>query len=246
MKRIIAAVIVIASAFALSAAEGKKLSREEEAYRQTGGRVLDVRKMKGRIVYVNAQKRADAALLRESAEYFSSNLRVKVDVEDGKFDFPAVKPVGEATVFVVDIPGYPSVLAAPDNAWAAVNVAALIEGRGQNPAFFRARVKKELTRALAAAIGGIDSAYPNNPVGPVAKVDDLDRMEDYRLAVDVMRRMEKALKHRGVVQYSISTYEQACMEGWAHKPTNAVEKAIWDDVHALPSKPLAIKPESKR
>ncbi len=246
MKRIIVLTLIVTSAAALFAADQKKLSREEEAYRQTGGRLLDTRKMKGRIVYVNAQKKADAAILRESADYFYTNLRVKVDVIEGTFDFPNVKPVGEATVFVIDRPDFPSVLAAPDNAWAAVNVAKLAEGLGKKPAFFNARVKKELTRALASAIGGIDSAYPHNPVGPIAKVGDLDKMEDYRLAVDVMRRMDKALKHRGVVPYSVSTYEQACMEGWAHQPTNAVQKAIWDDVHALPSKPLAIKPESKR
>ena len=107
-------------------------------------------------------------------------------------------------------------------------------------------MKKELTRACSAAAGGIDSAYPNNPVGPLADVSDLDRIEDYRLAVDVFRRFIKTLAARGVTQFKISTYEQACMEGWAHAPTNDVEKAIWDDIHQMPSNPLEIKPESQR
>ena len=256
MKRLMIATCIALAAGALFAAEKKQLTPEEKAarkakaaaefYKQTGGRILDTRKMKGRVVYVNAQQSANEAWLKESADYFSKQAKIKIDVEKGTFSFPDVKMVGETTVFVIEDPKFPSILAAPDQGWAAVNVAPLKVGNGQKPQFFEARVKKELTRALTAAAGGIDSAYPGNPVGPMAKIEDLDRFEDARLAVDVIKRFQKTLEARGVTQYRISTYEQACVEGWAHQPTNDVEKAIWDDIHKLPTNPLTIKPESQR
>ncbi len=257
MKKLMIAFGLIALTGALVAAEAKKpLTPEERAarkakaaaefYKQTGGRLMDTRKMKGRIVYVNAQQSADEAWLKESAAYFSAQARVKIDVEKGTFSFPDVKMVGETTIFVIEDDKMPSILAAPDQGWAAVNVTPLKAGNGVKPAFFRARVMKELTRALASAAGGIDSAFPGNPVGPIAKIEDLDHMQDSRLAVDVLKRFVKTLEARGITQFRMSTYEQACMEGWAHQPTNEVEKAIWDDIHTLPTQPITIKPESQR
>ena len=46
--------------------------------------------------------------------------------------------------------------------------------------------------------------------------------------------------------YRLTTYRKACEEGWANPPTNDVQKAIWDKVHALPTEPLKIKPEEKK
>ena len=41
-------------------------------------------------------------------------------------------------------------------------------------------------------------------------------------------------------------YLVAVQEGWAPQPTNDVQKAIWDKVHALPTEPIKIKPEEKK
>ena len=43
-----------------------------------------------------------------------------------------------------------------------------------------------------------------------------------------------------------TVYRKACEEGWAPQPTNDVQKAIWDKVHAMPTEPLKIKPETKK
>ena len=43
-----------------------------------------------------------------------------------------------------------------------------------------------------------------------------------------------------------SVYRKACEEGWAPAPTNDVQKAIWDKVHAMPTEPIKIKPETKK
>ena len=253
MKKLVFTVVLASLIGAAFAAEKKKpLTPEERAARRakaheefikrTGGKIIDTRKMKGRVVIVNAQKEAQERWLNECAKYFGEQLKVKVDVESGKFSFPDVKTVGEATVFVISDEKLPSLLAAPDNGWAAVNIVPLKQGRGEKPQFFEARVRKEITRAMASACGGIDSAYPGNPVAPVAKLEDIDTFPDALLAVDVLKRMAKYLEAKGVVKYRVTTYDFACQEGWAPEPTNDIQKAVWEEVRKIPSEPIKIKP----
>ena len=49
-----------------------------------------------------------------------------------------------------------------------------------------------------------------------------------------------------VTQRSVTNYRTAVKEGWAPQPTNDVQKAIWDKVHAMPTEPLKIKSETKK
>ena len=42
------------------------------------------------------------------------------------------------------------------------------------------------------------------------------------------------------------TYGRAVREGWAPAPTNEYQKAIWDKIHAMPTEPIKIKPETKK
>ena len=41
-------------------------------------------------------------------------------------------------------------------------------------------------------------------------------------------------------------YELACEQGWAPAPTNAIQKAIWDKVHAAPKNPMKIEFDPKK
>ena len=255
MKSMMIAACVALAATTLSAVPRSQLSPEEREvrrqkakerfYQETGGRLLDTRKMKGRVVYVNAQDSAKEEWLKESADYFNKAVKVKVDVENGVFSFPEVKKVGEITIFVIENPLYPSILAAPDQGWAAVNVAPLKQGNGEKPQFFKARVRKELTRAFTVAAGGIESAYEGNVVGPIVDVADLDKYADDILPKDVLKRFVKQMERRGITPYKNSTYIEACMEGWGHSPTNDVEKKIWDYVHKLPENPLPLVKPTK-
>ena len=45
----------------------------------------------------------------------------------------------------------------------------------------------------------------------------------------------------GVRPAIYDTYDRACQEGWAPAPTNDVQKAIWDEVHEMPTEPIKIK-----
>ena len=69
---------------------------------------------------------------------------------------------------------------------------------------------------------------------------------DSRLPVDVIKRFGPYLEGYGVNPEKIVSYRKACEEGWAPQPTNDFQKAVWDDVHAMPSEPIKIKPEEKK
>ena len=62
-------------------------------------------------------------------------------------------------------------------------------------------------------------------------------------------RIIKHLKGIGVKPARRTTYKRACQEGWAPAPTNAYQKAIWEQVKADkergPTNPITIPPPKK-
>ena len=50
----------------------------------------------------------------------------------------------------------------------------------------------------------------------------------------------------GIVPPRKTTYREACEQGWAPKPANAVQQKVWDEVHAMPTEPMKILPKSKQ
>lgn len=219
---------------------------EEIRYRHTGGLLTKPGTQNGKIVYVNCQSSVPHDWLVTNATVFAQETRFKIEVTEGEFSFPKPNIVGNASLFVIDNPDMPTLLAAPENRWVAVNVAPLRRGEGEKRSFFAARVNKELTRGFCLLAGTQDSNYPNALVGCVTKPDDLDKFYDCVLPVDVPARFASYVKGYGVTPAVITTYRMACQEGWAPAPTNDVQKAIWGKVHAMPTEPLKIKPETKK
>ncbi len=262
MNKLIASLVVLSVAFqslgdqirAEVSAEGKtneakrvvkhispeKLQRIR--YKHTGGFLMKPGSQNGRIVYVNCQKAAPQDWLVTNATVFATETKIKVEVAEGTFSFPKPTIVGNASLFVIDDPDMPTLLAAPENRWVAVNVAPLKHGAGERPAFFAARVNKELTRGFCLLAGAQDSNYPNALVGCVTKPEDLDRFFDCVLPVDVPARFENYLKGYGVTPGKLSSYRMACQEGWAPKPKDEVQQRHWDAVHKLPTEPIKIEP----
>ena len=173
-------------------------------------------------------------------------LRTPVDITEGKFDFAAPKIEGELSLYVIDDDKMPISLVAPEGRWAFVNVARLAEGRGEKAQFLEARVKKECARVGCMLFGGISSTYKQNLLSFAGSAEDLDKFETDNLPVDGPMRCQRYLLSLGVKPYRLTTYRKACEEGWANPPTNDVQKAIWDKVHALPTEPIKIKPEEKK
>ena len=217
----------------------------ERRYRHFGGDVVRAGTMSGQITVVNCQKSADASILGESIEYLRKESKFAINLKDGKFDFPSPSIVGDLSLFVVEDPKMPTMLLAPENRWAVLNVAPLKAGRGSNPAFFKARILKEMSRTFAGLCGAISSNYPDSLTTGIYTLEQLDRQEDQRLSVDVIARFEPCLAPLGVKPAVFVSYRQACKEGWAAAPTNDVQKAIWDEMHNIPTNPLKIEFDPK-
>ena len=215
-------------------------------YEHFGGELVRPGSMKGVVAIVNCQKSADAAVLSEGVEYLRKETRLDIQLKEGAFAVEDVRPVGDFSLFVIEDNKLPTMLLAPEGKWAALNVAPLKTGRGEKPAFFRARVLKEMSRTFAGLCGGISSNYPDSLTTGIYNLDQLDRQEDNRLSVDVVARFAPSLANAGVTPAVISTYRAACKQGWAPAPTNDVQKAIWNEMHKLPETPIKIEFDPKK
>ena len=214
--------------------EEERLARkayvEKRMLEHTGGKIVRPGTKMGEIVYVNCQNRAERTLLDESAAYFTEQAKFNISVKDGSFDFRNPQIQGNASLFVIDDESLPPILVAPESRWAMVNVAPLAKGAGEKPAFFQARVKKELTRGFAMLCGASNSGYPDALTGGISNTAQLDKFADARLPVDVIARFAPYMQPFGATPAVITTYRKACKEGWAPAPTNDYQKAIFEQV----------------
>ena len=239
---LLAACMATGGAAGAETAPAGKPDRDARIMKITGGRVVKPGTQRGEIACVNCQKSASAAWLGESVAYFAKCSRFKVTLSDGEFDMMNPRTRGSLSLFVVESPSLPALLAAPDDRWALVNVAKL---KSEKEAFFKARVQKELSRAFSILCGAFASSFAQSLPGAVAKAEDLDRYVDPSIPMDIIARFPAYARAFGVTPAVITSYRNACKQGWAPAPTNDVQKAIWDEMHALPSEPIRIKPETK-
>lgn len=234
---------------ATTKAPRKKLDRKkmmERWYNRTGGKIEFPSAKQGRIVFVNTQDKADISWIREIANKFSTAHNLNISIEKGQFTFPNPKIIGNASLYIVDDSSLPSLLHAPENRWTLVNISRLQEGNGEKPQFFEARFKKELTRAFCLLAGTQCSNYQGSLLTCITNPNQLDNFADYELPVDISERFIPYLAGFGVKPAIYTTYKKACEEGWAPAPTNDVQKAIWDKVHAAPKNPMKIEFDPKK
>ena len=209
--------------------------RQERFLKNTGGFISPRETMKGRVVLLNRQSCVGT---NEIAKVFASF------AQDKEYAFslePADGKPGEVTIEIVDDPSRPTMMAAPYDAWAMVNVAKLREGLKSEAAiakFLPSRTRKMIMKAFSYATGSGGSQFPQN-VMATSTVPEIDFVEE-RLPVDTIRMSERNLAKRGVTPLKRVVYIKACREGWAPQPTNEYQKAIWDKVHSIPDKPLKI------
>jgi len=215
-------------------------------YEHFGGELMRPGSMKGTVIVVNCQESADSAILNEGILYLKNETRFDIKLKKGAFSIEDVKLDGDFSLFVIENDKLPTMLLAPESKWAALNVAPLKTGRGEKPAFLKARVLKEMSRTFAGLCGGISSNYPDSLTTGIYNLDQLDRQEDNRLSVDVIARFAPSLANAGVTPAVMSTYRAACKQGWAPAPTNDVQKAIWEEMHKLPEKPIKIEFDQKK
>ena len=77
-------------------------------------------------------------------------------------------------------------------------------------------------------------------------ISDLDKYPDEAIPVDVLGRTLRYLPEAGCNLRTMVPYRTACREGWAPAPTNDIQKAIWNEVRQLPTKPIKIEFDPKK
>ena len=152
--------------------------------------------------------------------------------------------VGAGVVLVEDAK-LPIMLTSPDSRWAILNVFAL-KIDDPSPERFINRFTKVYWCAVARALGVGNSGYQGCVLTPFTNLKELDMIPVIQPCPEPFNKMIDSAKIYGINTLSIAAYRTACEQGWAAQPTNNVQKLIWDEVHAMPTEPIKIKPETKK
>ena len=238
-------------------AEGARAQRQAEFakkyYANTGGRVVKPDSGEGKIVVYNAQKKIPAEMLKAAADHMTITLAMRFEVQDIEpvafegFDATAKKNNGGATIFVVDNSALPLSLVAYENGWGMVNAALLAGSPAEKVA---ERTEKELTRTTAL-VCGIASGSTGSLMMPVRNVDALDNCElpTERGNPMVLGPIHKYMLNFGVTPVTVATYRKACSDGWAPKPKDDAQRALWESTQERkergPVNGLKILPKGK-
>lgn len=228
-------------------------AKEWSMQKRFGGRIRQPGSAKGKVVVLNAQQRVAAKDFTAAIAEIEKRVHPVIEVkQSGLKELDAVAEAvkaagGNIGIAILDRPGLPALVTAPEEGWAVINVAKLADG---NPAadVLASRVRKEILRAFGLVGGAAFMCLDPLVMSPEVRVpSDLDlvvRCENY--GIDVCRAFERNLPHTGITPWRITTYARACQEGWAPAPTNDFQKAIWDKARALPTNPLKIKYDPKK
>ena len=206
---------------------------------RAGGEVVRPGTFTGKVAIISQQSRlphADCeAVAKMLAELTQCNIVAEADEK------------ASIKLYLIDAPKEPVMLLAPEDHWGKLNLARMVDdlpGEGAKEKFFASRARKMIIKSLSLLMGGGSSQFPGNIMN-AATMRELDQCQE-SVPVDMVDNYTAYLKAIGVKPAEKSTYRKACREGWAPQPTNDVQKAIWDKVHAMPAEPLKIKPETKK
>lgn len=241
-KCMIAMSVLAAATMVATAADTQGLGPGRRKGGKPTGGFIEVPQQSKVIQIVNAGGCDDAlfTLVKGLVEKsFSFPVTSEAVAKEGALDTNSV-----ARVTLVSKDGAPILLCAPDEGWAEVNVKPLLADN-PNDFAFRQRVQKETMRAMAYALGcGNSSARPclMSEAETLTQIDALPKT----YGPEPMAKTAHTARRRGAVARKFVSYRTACEQGWAASPTNDVQKAIWDEVHAMPTEPIKILPETRK
>ena len=230
-------VLLTLAAFGTASAAFAEASRKPS--RQSAGHLEVKGSQKGLIAIVNGQSRVSAKDLEAAAAVIVKQTMCRAEVCDGKG--------AQVVIEVVDRKGESALTVCPEDHKATVNVDGLVQGLSGDAVgkFLATRCRREILRAFCYACGAAGSQFPNN-IMSISKIADLDLINGDFIPGDTATACQKRLKDIGVTPKQYVPYFAACRQGWAPAPTNDIQKAIWDKVHAMPTAPIKIKPEAKK
>lgn len=215
-----------------------------------GGLVARPDSYRGRIAVVNCAAGYDDEIGKVIAE-FTKNIKIRIESARGSqtptlANAKALAAAGgaQATVFVVNDGDLPNLLSAPEDGWIIVNISRMDDGQAKEPVV-RRRVRCEVARGLAIVAGAMGSTFANSLMGAIQSPAGLDSVSDEMPPMEVFARMPNYLKGLGITPLVKVPYRVAVQEGWAAQPTNDYQRAVWNEVHAIPDKPIKIEFDPK-
>ena len=217
--------------------------------RKTGGMVRKAGSAKGEFVVLNAQRTVPAEAVAPVVGALDKSIRVQSKVVSaegvtaGNAKAEIAKAGGVLGVALVE-GGGPSLLVAPEDGWAVVDVASLAKDC-PDAATLAARVRKETLRAFAFVAGGAYLARGEPLMRDVRKPKDLDAADFENFGIEEIVHLRESVMSYGLVPWKQATYRVACQEGWAPQPTNEFQQAIWNEIRQLPSNPIKIEFDPK-
>ena len=243
MKKLL---ITLATATALAGATLANVDEEE------GGRLNLWPKDHGTFVFVNAQKTIAEAAFKRPVRILASQFNFDIRLVAGTApDVRGVKAAltglgARGAVWIVDDPAYPLMLGACEDGWAFLNVAPLVADR-PDAAKLAKRIEKMVNRTFANIHGiGDSQMMPHCVMKTAVGLKGIDQLICSEYSPEPLMKVGAYMTQAGYKHGRHGTYYEACEAGWAPAPTNAIQKAIWDKVHELPTKPLTIRRESER
>lgn len=240
---------IATTAFGNEAQNKKKLSKEEVAerrelmrarrYARTGGIVTKRDGNLRVLALINVENVVDQEVLNLVAQEMQKGLLFSIVATNER-------PANAGLVIEIKDSDYPaSMITAPENGYGMLNVRTLKMDSPSKEKLNR-RLTQQIWRTTILTLGGGYDIEPRCLMKPFATVQELDACSStcacpmsYTAAVSGAARF-------GVKPPIRMTYKQACEEGWAPPPTNAVQQAIWDKVRATPKTPMKIEFNPKK
>lgn len=206
-------------------------------YAKTGG-VIQAPATGPQIIFLNAQEIITDQQLNQAATTISKITRLPISVATGKITQPMLDaykllaPTNVAALLmVVNIPGQPSLLVAPENRWAMVNAAPLADAE-TSADLHRERLLKEVWRGFGYLMGAANSTMNPCLLKGVIVPNDLDDLKAVSLSIEPLQKIVSYSRVIGMTPSRLTTYRNAVIEGWAPAPTNDIQRAIWQEVKA--------------
>jgi len=220
------------------------------AHRKYGGQVTKPNTGKGIVKIVNSQNEIKTDAVKKLVETFAARFHYNIEVSDGASvsvstaKAETAKIGASVAIYIVADESLPRILVSPEDGWVIINAKALTVGKASQEEA-EGRLAKESLRALYF-LGGMGQAAGIPIMQPVNYAIDLDTISNTTIMGDALKRFALVFPKFGLEPKVVKNYRVAMEEGWAPKPVDEDQQAIWDEFNKKPSKPMTIKFDPKK
>ncbi len=258
MKRLIIAVTTVGLA-ALSIAQQPARPRRTrpDAYSRPSGGMVE-KDYKGNVLRIlDAQNTVPYEKVADMVKHMRWATLLPFETVKGKASSGGMEELSNAAktlvsadkvgagVIIVDDTNLVFRIHSDESNWAILNIAFLKADNPQSPKLEN-RMEKMIWKALARSLNVGAVAHSPSVLKPFKTLDELDANFSMRPSPDGFNAFIDNGKTYGITTLTMSSYRDACHKGWAPAPTNEVQRAIWNKIHAVPDKPITIEFDPKK